>query len=143
MTPPPTITTCARWGRSPPEREVRPGSPVAGEPEPVTGRRLAGQLPSASPRTSGAEPPRRRWTRNALNHRIDCMVIQTTPEPAPLDRVELERSLLPFGQSRMLPRAAYVDAAVFEWEQRNFFDRDWACVARSEDVAEPGDQRAE
>jgi glycine betaine catabolism A len=71
------------------------------------------------------------------------MVIQTTPEPAPLDRVELERSLLPFGQSRMLPRAAYVDAAVFEWEQRNFFDRDWACVARSEDVAEPGDQRAE
>ena len=71
------------------------------------------------------------------------MVIQTAPDTAPLDRAELERSLLPFGHSRMLPRAAYVDPAVFDWERRHFFDRDWMCVGRSEDMAEPGDQRAE
>jgi len=71
------------------------------------------------------------------------MVIQTTPDPAPIDRTELDRSLLPFGQSRMLPRAAYVDDEVFAWEQRHFFDDQWMCVGRSEDLAEPGDQRAE
>ncbi len=71
------------------------------------------------------------------------MVIQTAPDAAPLDRAELERALLPFGHSRMLPRAAYVDPAVFDWERRHFFDRDWLCVGRSEDMAEPGDQRAE
>jgi glycine betaine catabolism A len=71
------------------------------------------------------------------------MVIQTSPETAPLDRVELDRSLLPFGHSRMLPRAAYVDPAVFDWEQRHFFDREWICTGLSEDVAQPGDQRAE
>jgi phenylpropionate dioxygenase-like ring-hydroxylating dioxygenase large terminal subunit len=43
----------------------------------------------------------------------------------------------------MLPRAAYVDEGVFEWEQRNFFGGGWMCVGRSEDVAAPGDQRAE
>ena len=68
------------------------------------------------------------------------MVIQATPDPAPLVRAELQRSLLPFGQSRMLPRTAYVDADVFAWEQRHFFDGGWMCVGRSEDLREPGDQ---
>jgi Rieske 2Fe-2S family protein len=43
----------------------------------------------------------------------------------------------------MLPRAAYVDPRVFEWEQRHFFGGSWICVGRSEDVAASGDQRAE
>ena len=43
----------------------------------------------------------------------------------------------------MLPRAAYVDPAVFDWEQRHFFGGGWMCVARSEQLPEPGDQRAE
>jgi Rieske 2Fe-2S family protein len=43
----------------------------------------------------------------------------------------------------MLPRAAYVDPAVFAWEQRNFFGGGWICVARSDQLPEPGDQRAE
>jgi Rieske 2Fe-2S family protein len=63
--------------------------------------------------------------------------------PAPLDRGELELALRPFGESRMLPRAAYVDPAVFDWEQRHFFGGGWICVARSEQLPEPGDQRAE
>jgi len=43
----------------------------------------------------------------------------------------------------MLPRAAYVDDAVFEWEQKHFFGGGWLCVGRSDQVANPGDQRAE
>ena len=64
-------------------------------------------------------------------------------DPAPLDRDGLAAALRPFGESRMLPRAAYVDPAVFEWEQRNFFGGGWMCVARSEQLPQPGDQRAE
>ena len=43
----------------------------------------------------------------------------------------------------MLPRAAYADPAVFDWEQRHFFGGGWMCVARSEQLPQPGDQRAE
>ncbi len=63
--------------------------------------------------------------------------------PAPLNRAEVDESLRPFGESVMLPRAAYVDPAVFAWEQRYFFDGGWMCVGRSEQLPNPGDQRAE
>jgi Rieske 2Fe-2S family protein len=43
----------------------------------------------------------------------------------------------------MLPRQAYVDDDVFAWEERHFLRGGWMCVGRSEDVAAPGDQRAE
>jgi Rieske 2Fe-2S family protein len=66
-----------------------------------------------------------------------------TMDPAPLDPAAVAESLRPFGESRMLPRAAYISPEVFAWEQRNFFDGGWTCVGRSEDLAEPGDQRAE
>jgi Rieske 2Fe-2S family protein len=65
------------------------------------------------------------------------------PTPAPLDQAALAQSLRPFGQSVMLPRAAYVDQAVFEWEQQHFFGSGWLCVGRSDQVANAGDQRAE
>jgi len=71
------------------------------------------------------------------------MVSQLISLPAPLNPAALAASLKPFGQSMMLPRAAYVDPAVFEWEQRHFFGGGWLCVGRSEQVAKPGDQRAE
>jgi Rieske 2Fe-2S family protein len=67
----------------------------------------------------------------------------STSAPAPLDRAEVEAALRPFGQSRMLPRAAYVDPDVFAWEQRHFFGGGWLCVARSDQLPQPGDQRAE
>src|SRR5579863_2234785 len=63
--------------------------------------------------------------------------------PAPIDPAALAQSLRPFGESRMLPRAAYTDPAVFAWEQQHFFGGGWLCVGRSEQVAQPGDQRAE
>src|SRR5262245_32514948 len=90
------------------------------------------------------------WTGSAGRPSLDCMVSQyfrvrsgIAIPPAPLDRGELELALRPFGESRMLPRAAYVDPAVFDWEQRHFFGGGWMCLARSEQLPEPGDQRAE
>ena len=71
------------------------------------------------------------------------MVSQLSVAPAPLDPAALADSLRPFGDSRMLPRAAYVDPAVFEWEKQNFFGQGWLCVGRSDQIAAPGDQRAE
>ncbi|CCB66652.1 Rieske 2Fe-2S domain protein [Hyphomicrobium sp. MC1] len=50
---------------------------------------------------------------------------------APLTRNDVELSLAPFGQSRMLPRAAYVDDTMFMWEKRHLFDGGWICAGRS------------
>jgi glycine betaine catabolism A len=71
------------------------------------------------------------------------MVNQDSALPPSLDRADLEAVLRPFGESRMLPRDAYVDEAVLAWELEHFFSGGWMCVARSEDLKGPGDQRAE
>jgi len=71
------------------------------------------------------------------------MISQVPFPAAPIDPAGLARSLRPFGQSTMLPRAAYVDPAVFSWEQKHFFGSGWACVGFSSQLAQPGDQRAE
>jgi Rieske 2Fe-2S family protein len=70
------------------------------------------------------------------------MVSQSRFPLAPLDPAGVADSLRPFGESRMLPRAAYVDPAVYEWEQKHFFDGGWTCVGFAAEVANPGDQRA-
>jgi len=70
------------------------------------------------------------------------MVSQPPVPPAPVHPAALAESLRPFGESRMLPRAAYVDPAVFAWEQKHFFDGGWTCVGFAAEVANPGDQRA-
>ncbi len=41
---------------------------------------------------------------------------------------------------RALPRAAYVDDAVWQRERDRLFARQWFCVARIEDLPEPGDR---
>ena len=71
------------------------------------------------------------------------MVSQAAFPPAPLDPGALAQSLAPFGESRMLPPAAYVDPAVFEWEQRHMFGGGWVCAGRNDQVAAPGDMHAE
>jgi glycine betaine catabolism A len=63
-------------------------------------------------------------------------------EAAPLDQAAIALSLAPFGQSSMLPREAYVGDAMFAWEQRNLLEGGWICIGRSEDIAQPADQRA-
>jgi len=62
--------------------------------------------------------------------------------PAPIEPAKLAPVLLPFGESRVLPREAYVDDDVFAWEAEHFQRRQWICVARSEEVAQGGDQLA-
>jgi glycine betaine catabolism A len=42
----------------------------------------------------------------------------------------------------MLPPAAYVDPAVFAWEQQHFFAGGWTCLGFTSELAGPGDQRA-
>jgi glycine betaine catabolism A len=71
------------------------------------------------------------------------MVSQDGSSAAPLDPAGLAQSLRAFGESTMLPRAAYVDPAVFGWEQQHFFGSGWTCVGFSSQLARPGDQRAE
>jgi Rieske 2Fe-2S family protein len=59
----------------------------------------------------------------------------------PLPAADLAAALAPFGRSRMLPREAYVDAQVFDWELRNIFSG-WTCVGHASDIASVGAQRA-
>jgi glycine betaine catabolism A len=67
------------------------------------------------------------------------MLKQDGPAPVPAEGVAA--ALAPFGQSRMLPREAYVDPAVFAWEQRNILSG-WTCVGHASDVDAVGAQRA-
>ena len=62
-------------------------------------------------------------------------------EAAPVPADDLAASLAPFGSSRMLPTASYVDPAVFDWEQRTIFSG-WTCVGHATDLAGVGAQRA-
>ena len=61
----------------------------------------------------------------------------TTIPPAPLDSEQVALALAPFGESRLLPRDAYVSEEVLEWERRYLFD-DWMCVGRSSDIPATG-----
>jgi Rieske 2Fe-2S family protein len=60
----------------------------------------------------------------------------------PFEPVDLEPALRPFGQSRMLPRDAYVSPRVFAFEQERFFAGSWTCVGRDGDLEGTGAQRA-
>ena len=71
------------------------------------------------------------------------MISQPRYPRAPIDQAGLAATLRPFGESSMLPRAAYTDPAVFGWEQRYFFGGGWLCVGHSSQVAQPGELRAE
>ncbi|MDQ1615496.1 MAG: glycine betaine catabolism [Actinomycetota bacterium] len=84
-----------------------------------------------------------RWTAGRPPDYLDCVFSQLADhgEPAPVARARVLPALAPLGTSRMLPREAYVDPAVFAWERRHFFGG-WVCAGRSSDVAVAGDQRA-
>jgi Rieske 2Fe-2S family protein len=69
------------------------------------------------------------------------MVSQDFP-PAPVDPEGLAAALRPFGESRMLPPAAYTSAEVFAWERRNFFGGGWSCVTHASKLPEAGSQLA-
>src|SRR5690242_3884425 len=54
---------------------------------------------------------------------------------APLATEDLDRALRPFGESTMLPAAAYLADDVFAWEQRHLFAGSWVCIGRFTDLA--------
>jgi glycine betaine catabolism A len=60
----------------------------------------------------------------------------------PFDPADLEATLRPFGQSRMLPRDAYISPRVFAFEQEHFFAGSWTCVGRESDLDGTGAQGA-
>ncbi len=62
--------------------------------------------------------------------------VGTDHPAAPLDLDEVRLSLAPFGESRMLPRAAYLDPDVLAWERRQLFSG-WVCVGRSDRLQGP------
>ena len=72
------------------------------------------------------------------------MPIDVTPgrPVAPLPVQDIGATLAPFGHSRMLPRLAYVDQAVLDWERRYLFDGGWVCAGRADDVQLPRTQKA-
>src|SRR5215469_1268816 len=70
------------------------------------------------------------------------MISQPSDALAPLDPAGVADALRPFGASRMLPPAAYVDPDVFDWERRHFLGGGWTCVGLAAELAGPGDQRA-
>ena len=61
---------------------------------------------------------------------------------SPIPRDQLLDVLRPFGESSMLPAAAYIDPDVLAWEQRHLFDGGWVCVGRGSEIAEPRSQKA-
>jgi Rieske 2Fe-2S family protein len=68
--------------------------------------------------------------------------VSSAPAPPPIDVGLLAPVLAPLGRARSLPADAYVSDAVFEWEQRHFFEGSWVALGRSSLVAAAGDQAA-
>jgi phenylpropionate dioxygenase-like ring-hydroxylating dioxygenase large terminal subunit len=56
-----------------------------------------------------------------------------------LDPDEIARSREPLERSWTLPPAAYTDARIFEAERKTIFAHDWICVARADQLPNPGD----
>ena len=57
-----------------------------------------------------------------------------TTSTAPLDAAELAQALKPFGESTMLPAAAYTDPAVHAWERRHAVAAGWVCLGREDEL---------
>src|ERR671910_1254411 len=61
---------------------------------------------------------------------------------APVDPASLASALRPFGESTMLPAAAYTAPEVLAWERRHLFAASWTALGRTADLAGAGNQRA-
>lgn len=59
-----------------------------------------------------------------------------------LTELEISRIRAPLTEGWTLPPTAYTAAEVFQDEVRSVFYREWICVAREEQLPEPGDYRA-
>jgi Rieske 2Fe-2S family protein len=61
---------------------------------------------------------------------------------APLNPLDLEKVVAPFGQNRTLTADAYLSSEVFDWELENVFKSTWVCVGRGDELVAPGQIRA-
>jgi glycine betaine catabolism A len=63
----------------------------------------------------------------------------TTPAlTGPISAAEVAATRRPVDEAQLLPPHVFHDPQVFEYEMQAWFSRNWLCVAREEDVAEPG-----
>ena len=72
------------------------------------------------------------------------MSIADLPSPGRADaaapfEAAVADTLKPLGEARHAPGAVYGSRRVFDLEKQKIFMREWLCVARSEEVANPGD----
>ena len=56
-----------------------------------------------------------------------------------LDPADLEAVRRPFKAARLLPPRVFHDPAILDYEQVNWFGRDWICVGRAEEAANRGE----
>ena len=57
----------------------------------------------------------------------------------PLVAADVERTRRPLEQATQLPRAAFADPAVLDWEQEHLFRGGWVCAGHVDQVRERGD----
>ena len=55
---------------------------------------------------------------------------------------DLDASVGPVNEARLLPPVLYTSPEFYEFERRAIFRREWLCVGRADQLAEPGDFRA-
>jgi Rieske 2Fe-2S family protein len=66
------------------------------------------------------------------------MTRERPSNPGLLTAEELASIRRPFLGARLLPRRAYHDAAIYEWERENFFRADWVIVGRGNEAPDAG-----
>ena len=57
---------------------------------------------------------------------------------SPLSAAEVAPVRRPLDEASMLPAHVFHDPRVFDFEQENWFAQTWLCVAREEEIAQPG-----
>ena len=66
------------------------------------------------------------------------MPTDRSTDPGILTAEELASVRRPFRAARLLPRRAYHDQAIYDWERANFFSADWVIVGRASEAPDPG-----
>jgi glycine betaine catabolism A len=60
------------------------------------------------------------------------------PDTSILTATELDSIRRPYRGARLLPRKAYHDEAILDWERANILSRDWVIIGRADEAPTPG-----
>ena len=63
---------------------------------------------------------------------------EAVPDTAILTAAELDSIRRPYRGARLLPRKAYHEPAIFDWEREHVLRRDWVIVGRVDEAPDPG-----